>query len=1081
MEIDQELALIKKNKAPMGLVAPGSVAVAAPPATAPAAPPLIEAATPAPITPAAVDLPKAPSQLDAELGLPAFDAETPAPPVVGASTWEVMGAAWEAETIKTDAWSYAEGKRQELAHGMFEQLSPEGQRKVRARAEQAPTGDVAHDWQTFQGMVMEQATAEAEADPQAAARFAPFPMTEEDFQKRINTERRRDYDKAQGVLDQPGGGFAEFLGASARALTDEINLPLLPLGVTGSTWRVIAGEGALNATAEALGLPREFAVASELDLPPPDAVSRIAMGAALGSGIAGALIGIGKGASKALGLSRTYAETRKVNAGNLAAEHGIDAAEAKMRGEQSVQEVLGTPAATAKFSGVADAGKGYTVLIGPDGQAVRRDGTRAWRNNNPGNIEFGPFAKAHGAIGTDGRFAVFPSYEAGRAAKGALLFESKGYRDLTIGEAIARYAPSFENDTGAYTRAVTKSIGATSGTRMADLTPQQRGLMLSAMERVEGFRPGKENGVSVAGRTAAEDAPSYTPTSRGYTESGQIAVGDNLRIDVKYEVVDATSLLRASGDLQPRDRSRANSDAWISDTAARLDPAQLMPAPTADRGTPIVGPDQTIESGNGRVGAIERAYERHPDRAAAYRSQIEAAGYAIPEGVQRPVLIARRTSEITPEQRRQLVIDAQDSGVAQMTPTEVAQTASRAMDAQALARLDPSQPLDHADNLNFLGRALSLLPKSSRNAMAASDGSLNQSARRMLREAIFARAWRDPDMVELFTEAEQGQLKGLMDALGDAAPHWAVLQAEIEAGLVRPEMDISGFVLDAMRLIANARTLATQSKIKINFAISELLEEIDLVAGPVSPLTVALVKKFWRNGHATKAEEVAQFLSRYADDARMAGKTGDIFDQPSPRDVLAAIEPKLFSDLPEDIGQARGFARKTPAQDAPAQGYDTGAESPEALAADQAARDALEKRVVDTPQTSDASGANGKADANAKTDTGQSAAPADLGRAGGDRSAPGGGSAFDAGGRSGQGQAQGVTAPNTPKPIDPQAAAIQADLYALRGQYADQLDSLEIDLGGGNTVTAREIFADLDADAQMAAAVRACAISPGGA
>lgn len=44
-------------------------------------------------------------------------------------------------------------------------------------------------------------------------------------------------------------------------------------------------------------------------------------------------------------------------------------------------------------------------------------GTPAWRNNNPGNLKMGPFAKGCGAIGQDeSGFAVFPSYAAGFTA-----------------------------------------------------------------------------------------------------------------------------------------------------------------------------------------------------------------------------------------------------------------------------------------------------------------------------------------------------------------------------------------------------------------------------------------------------------------------------------------------------------------------------------------------------------------------------------------------------------------------------------------------------------------------------------------
>lgn len=145
----------------------------------------------------------------------------------------------------------------------------------------------------------------------------------------------------------------------------------------------------------------------------------------------------------------------------------------------------------APVGDVVDAGAGYTVVKTADGGTERRTGTRAWRNNNPGNIEYGSFARSQGAVGSDGRFAVFPSYEAGRQAKSNLLFESPSYRNKTIFQAISRYAPSFENDTGAYARAVANAAGVTVDTPMSSLSEGQRKAVLDAMERVEGFRKGK--------------------------------------------------------------------------------------------------------------------------------------------------------------------------------------------------------------------------------------------------------------------------------------------------------------------------------------------------------------------------------------------------------------------------------------------------------------------------------------------------------------------------------------------------------------------------------------------------------------
>ena len=136
-------------------------------------------------------------------------------------------------------------------------------------------------------------------------------------------------------------------------------------------------------------------------------------------------------------------------------------------------------------------GKGFNVVRLADGSVVRRQGTRAWRNNNPGNIEYGNFAKSQGAIGTDGRFAIFPDYESGRGAKEKLLFGTNSYKNLTLSSAINRYAPSFENNTSAYITNVATSAGVSPGTKMSNIPISARTKILDAFERQEGFRSGK--------------------------------------------------------------------------------------------------------------------------------------------------------------------------------------------------------------------------------------------------------------------------------------------------------------------------------------------------------------------------------------------------------------------------------------------------------------------------------------------------------------------------------------------------------------------------------------------------------------
>ena len=117
----------------------------------------------------------------------------------------------------------------------------------------------------------------------------------------------------------------------------------------------------------------------------------------------------------------------------------------------------------------------------------KTDGSRSWRNKNPGNIEAGNFAEANGSIGSDGRFAIFPTEEAGENAMRKLIFEGKNYKDLPLKDAIARYAPSSENNVPAYI----KATGVNPDTKMKDFTPEQQDTLIANMKRHEGWTEGE--------------------------------------------------------------------------------------------------------------------------------------------------------------------------------------------------------------------------------------------------------------------------------------------------------------------------------------------------------------------------------------------------------------------------------------------------------------------------------------------------------------------------------------------------------------------------------------------------------------
>ena len=144
------------------------------------------------------------------------------------------------------------------------------------------------------------------------------------------------------------------------------------------------------------------------------------------------------------------------------------------------------------IAAVVQSGPGYVDVTTADGQVQRRQGVRNWRNNNPGNIIKGAWAQSKGAIGDDGRFAVFPTLEMGQQAKHDLLFApGSKYAKLSISAAMNRYAPPSENNTEAYIQKIVQATGANPETPLSQLSGTQRDALLKTISSVEGFKVGQ--------------------------------------------------------------------------------------------------------------------------------------------------------------------------------------------------------------------------------------------------------------------------------------------------------------------------------------------------------------------------------------------------------------------------------------------------------------------------------------------------------------------------------------------------------------------------------------------------------------
>ncbi len=154
---------------------------------------------------------------------------------------------------------------------------------------------------------------------------------------------------------------------------------------------------------------------------------------------------------------------------------------------------------------------GFKINMDMSGDVAAPPGgkeARGARNNNPGNIEFGSFAKNRGAVGSDGRFAKFSSPSQGIQAMGDLLGVYQSQHNLTtIGQMINRWAPpEDDNPTSDYAARVARAVGIGVNDPV-DLRaePDKLARMVAAMiEQENGYQVYSESYVT---RSLASDGP----------------------------------------------------------------------------------------------------------------------------------------------------------------------------------------------------------------------------------------------------------------------------------------------------------------------------------------------------------------------------------------------------------------------------------------------------------------------------------------------------------------------------------------------------------------------------------------------
>ncbi|MGY4294606.1 polyhydroxyalkanoate synthesis regulator phasin [Bradyrhizobium sp. i1.4.4] len=345
----------------------------------------------------------------------------------------------------------------------------------------------------------------------------------------------------------------------------------------------------------------------------------------------------------------------------------------------------------------------------------------------------------------------------------------------------------------------------------------------------------------------------------------RVAVADGRSIDVAPRVIEASDL-KASSDagfdqtLQPRDRDRAASQAQIADIANRLDPERLGMSSEADRGAPIVGPDAMVESGNGRVMAVRRAYQEGGEAAQRYREWLSQQGVDVSH-FREPVLVRVRLTELTPQERQAFTVAANQSASLGLSAPERALADARLLPTETLDLIRNPEDLAALANRDFTRAFVAKLPQTEQGAMVDAGGGLSAEGLTRIRNAVLARAYGNAHVLTRIAESLTDDTKSISNGLVAAAPHWAKMRAEIETGTVRPDMDLTPELLEAVQRTADLRAKGVK--------LQSLLDQQDAFDRLREPVE-AFMRMFYdpSGRRAAAGQRISDALRFYAEEAR---------------------------------------------------------------------------------------------------------------------------------------------------------------------------------------------------------------------
>ena len=266
-------------------------------------------------------------------------------------------------------------------------------------------------------------------------------------------------------------------------------------------------------------------------------------------------------------------------------------------------------------------------------------------------------------------------------------------------------------------------------------------------------------------------------------------------------------------ELQPRDRNRPQMRGQVEKMAKTMKPELLAESQFVNEGAPIVNNSGVVLNGNGRVMAIQKAYQgltdSHKKSAKAYKDFLASIAPSLgiaPEKVQsmeHPVLVRQAADDADTN----AIINSTEGG-AKLGGAEQAKT-----DADRLKLSTLEQFVDNGTGefMNLSNRefrrmaAKDIFSDAEGNSVFNANGELSPIGALRIRNAIFAKAYEDDYLLTQLSEATDNNSKNIMNAMIAAAPEVAKVNEGIKEGNLHPDYDISDVITKTAKTIMSLR------------------------------------------------------------------------------------------------------------------------------------------------------------------------------------------------------------------------------------------------------------------------------------